>query len=293
MTKRIQTLIAVLLITLGVFAGTAAATNGGNPNSPEYWESRTEHPSECYKHDADGGAHGGLSDGGKAVKLKTFQQSWPGDHWELLIVKGGSRDVGYGAGNAVYAHPSAGVNYYPPTNNGGQKPQVSHWIVCKGTTPTPTTTTVPPTTTTVPPTTTTEPPVTTTTLPPTTTTEPPAPTTTEPEVTTTLPPTTLPPETTQPPVTTQPPTTLPPTTVPPTTQAPTTTVVVTVPDTTVAPTTTVDVGQPPVPTTVPPQVGTVTALPSTGQDMTLPLILAALAVATGIALLLVRRPSAN
>lgn len=155
-TMRLGVVLVAASVLLGGFATNAGADH--NPNDPDYWESRTEHPSTCYYHEADGGSHGGLADNGKAVKLKAFQPSW-GTHWELLVVKGGSIDVGYGRGNAVYDHPSAGVNYYPPSDGDGQRPSVSHWIVCKGTVPPTTTTpptTVPPTTvppTTVPPTT--------------------------------------------------------------------------------------------------------------------------------------------
>lgn len=187
------TLIVVATATMFLAGGTAAASSS-NPNDADYWEGRTTHPSQCYKHTASGGAHGGLSGNGKAVVLSPFDQSWWGDHWELLVVKGGSRDIGFGAGNAVYVHPTAGTSYAPPTNNGGQVPTVSHWIVCKGETPTPPATTTPPPTT-VPP----------TTIPPTTTTPP-----------TTVPPTTEPPATTEPPQTTVPPTTAPETTAPPT-----------------------------------------------------------------------------
>ena len=289
-TMRLGVVLVAASVLLGGFATSAGADH--NPNDPDYWESRTEHPSTCYYHEADGGSHGGLADNGKAVKLKAFQPSW-GTHWELLVVKGGSIDVGYGRGNAVYGHPSAGVNYYPPSNGGGQRPSVSHWIVCKGTVP-PTTTTPP---TTVPP----------TTVPPTT-----APTTVPP---TTVPPTTVPP-------TTIPPTTIPPTTAPPTTAPPTTVIETTVPPTTIvettAPTTTVAVTTTAPTTTivtpstlntvvessttvVPTTAGPTTApssapstttggsLPRTGGNHDAALLIGAVAFVGGVAMLLARR----
>ena len=49
----------------------------------------------------------------------------------LKIVKGGN------VSNNVITHPQAGVAYASPVNAGGKQASVSHWIVCKGTTPTP------------------------------------------------------------------------------------------------------------------------------------------------------------
>lgn len=97
-------------------------------NSPEYWEARyAAHKADCYK--AEGStSHGKLTDGDKTVTLNPFQDSWPGDHWEVLVVKAGNT-------NYVNVHPQAGVAYASPMNNGGQQADVSHWIVCKGTTP--------------------------------------------------------------------------------------------------------------------------------------------------------------
>lgn len=265
-TMRLGVVLVAASVLLGGFATSAGADH--NPNDPDYWESRTEHPSTCYYHEADGGSHGGLADNGKAVKLKAFQPSW-GTHWELLVVKGGSIDVGYGRGNAVYGHPSAGVNYYPPSNGGGQRPSVSHWIVCKGTVP-PTTTTPP---TTVPP----------TTVPP-----------------TTAPPTTVPP-------TTAPPTTVIETTVPPTTIVETTAPTTTVAVTTTAPTTTivtpstlntvVESSTPVVPTTAGPTTAPSSApstttggsLPKTGGTHDAGLLIGAVAFVGGVAMLLARR----
>lgn len=271
-TMRLGVVLVAASVLLGGFATSAGADH--NPNDPDYWESRTEHPSTCYYHEADGGSHGGLADNGKAVKLKAFQPSW-GTHWELLVVKGGSIDVGYGRGNAVYDHPSAGVNYYPPSNGGGQRPSVSHWIVCKGTVP-PTTTTPP---TTVPP----------TTVPPTT-----VPPTTAPP--TTVPPTTAPPttviETTVPPTTIVE-TTAPTTTVAVTTTAPTTTVVTPSTLNTVVESTTTTTVVPTTagPTTAPPAPSTTTggSLPRTGGNHDAALLIGAVAFVGGVAMLLARR----
>jgi LPXTG-motif cell wall-anchored protein len=246
-------------LTLG--ASAVRATDNNNPNDAPYWQSRTEHQSQCFKHTPQDSpnAHGSITNGNKAVTLNPFNQAWFGDHWELLVVNGGN-------GNTVVSHPAAGVAYYPPLNNGGQHPNISHWIVCKGVTPTPTTTTVVVTTTTEAPTTTTEAP-TTTTEQPTTTTE--APTTTV-EVTTTVP------------EDTTPDTTVPETTVPETTVPQTTVVVTTVPETTTTqPVTTTIV----LPTTTQPTPTTVIEqpqeLPATGNDHALELVIAGMLVIVG------------
>lgn len=96
-------------------------------NHESYWEGG-EHQADCYKHSGDS-AHGTITDDGKTVTLATFDQAWPGDHWELLVIKGGSNSVN------VITHPEAGVAYASPLNDGGQQSTVSHWTVCKGTTP--------------------------------------------------------------------------------------------------------------------------------------------------------------
>lgn len=147
--KFIRIALATVVAGLGGIGVAHVATASGspaddNPNHPSYWEKRTEHPATCYEHNPPGerNAHGKLVDDGKAVKLNAYDEDWPGDHWELLVVKSGSRDIGYGKGNAVYAHPVAGTAYYGPTTAGGQQGTVSHWIVCKGTTPAPVTTQV-------------------------------------------------------------------------------------------------------------------------------------------------------
>lgn len=178
-------LLAALLFSYSVAA--AAVPTGSAANNPASWVTHLKNDkgvdAQCYKHEADhdgdSNTEHGRSDEDR-VRLVTFNQSWYGDHWALLVIKAGTE-------NRVIYNPQAGVWYSSPQNK-----DVSHWIVCKGVTPTP-----PPTTTVPPPTTTTPPP--TTTLPPVTT-EPP--TTTLPPVSTTLP---VPPST-QPPVVTTPPT---------------------------------------------------------------------------------------
>jgi hypothetical protein len=149
-------LVAALLVA--AWTGTAGAATS-NPNDPAYYETGT---SVCYKAESTT-AHGTVQGG--TVVLNPHQAGWYGTGWVLLVVKGGDD-------RNIYEHPTAGVPYSTPTNGGGQVPDVSHWIVCKGTvettTTTPpetTTTTVPETTTTVPETTTTVPETTTSTVP--------------------------------------------------------------------------------------------------------------------------------
>jgi hypothetical protein len=121
-------MIMLYLLQVALFAQPSQASDT-NPNHPAYWEALYPNAVACYDGNS---AHGSLTDGGKAVELNEYDPSWPGDHWEVLIVNGGSVDVGHGNGNEVYEHPSAGVAYYPPLNDGGNEPTVSHWIVCKG-----------------------------------------------------------------------------------------------------------------------------------------------------------------
>lgn len=127
---------SVLALTLlqATFFAAVAAADVNNANHPDYWEALYPDAVECYYHTGDS-AHGSIvtdDAGDEAVQLNVFQDAWPGDHWEVLIVKGGAEDVGDGRGNAVYDHPAAGTSYYPPLNGGEQQPDVSHWIVCKG-----------------------------------------------------------------------------------------------------------------------------------------------------------------
>lgn len=128
-------LIVAPLVTSGASATDLVGTVGElvewtpETNKPSYWEGLTEHPSECYSHEGDS-SHGSITDDAKTVTLNEYDESWPGDHWELLVVKGGSD------WNNVIVHPEAGVAYASPTNSGGKQSAVSHWIVCKGTAPT-------------------------------------------------------------------------------------------------------------------------------------------------------------
>jgi hypothetical protein len=108
-------------------------------NSPSYWEDYGPHDdAQCYSHDSNSD-HGSITNGGLTVTLNAFGADWPGDHWELLVIKGGS------VSNNVIVHPTPGVAYASPLNNSGNQANVSHWIVCKGTTPTPTVTATAPT----------------------------------------------------------------------------------------------------------------------------------------------------
>jgi LPXTG-motif cell wall-anchored protein len=128
-------LIAAASVALLTQASPASAADA---NDPSYWagvvEAETGHEAVCYKHDPPGSAtpHGSLTQDGTGVVLAEFGADWPGDHWELLVVKSGSAGEN-GDGNAVYIHPQAGVAYYGPLNGGEQQGAVSHWIVCKGT----------------------------------------------------------------------------------------------------------------------------------------------------------------
>ncbi|MEX0768389.1 MAG: hypothetical protein WD029_07955 [Microthrixaceae bacterium] len=154
-----RTAVAIAAVFFGVisllvqFTAAGAASPGGNPNNPTYWEALYSLPAgSCVKFDPPNteNTSGYLDDGGKAVVLNSGS-------WRLLVVKGGAVDIGEGNGNVVYGFPTAGELYYSPNNGGGNVPQVSHWIICVAEPTTTTTTTVPPstTTTTVPPPTTT------------------------------------------------------------------------------------------------------------------------------------------
>jgi hypothetical protein len=216
MRNRLLAIVGFALLLLFFAPAQASSTpTPTNTNDTPYWALQLETAGytniSCYKYGATGtNDHGGVytvddeedpNDGKTYVELNEFQDSWPGDQWVLLIVKGGSTG-GDGNGNAVYFEPDHGVPYFAPINSGGQQADVSHWIVCKGTVPaTTTTTTVVETTTTTEAetTTTTEAETTTTTEAETTTTSTTVPeettTTTEAETTTTSS-TTVPEETT-------------------------------------------------------------------------------------------------
>jgi len=140
--SRVTAALAALLISAGAgafFASAPAYGSGGsdNPNNTGYWENQyAAHDAVCYKYgdSTSPNAHGGIVQDGdgkwSGVQLNAYQASWPGDHWEVLIVNGGPN------GDAVYEHPSAGTTYSTPGENAqGKKYDVSHLIVCKGTTP--------------------------------------------------------------------------------------------------------------------------------------------------------------
>lgn len=160
---RIRFLVALATVLLvGLFADRADAVvpTGSAANNPSAWEAHLLNDkgvsAQCFKHEGNelaSNVHGVSA--GNAVKLNAFDQSWFGDHWALLVIKSSTN-------NQVIYGPQAGVWY-----TGVGQAAVSHWIVCKGETPTPPPTTVPPTTVTTLPPTTTVPPSTTT--PPTTT----------------------------------------------------------------------------------------------------------------------------
>lgn len=114
--------------TIGVIVDEQDSTS--KTNDPGHWQALTDHESRCFSHTGDS-EHGSVTNGGLTVTLNTFNDAaWWGDHWELLVVKGGSETIN------VIKHPTAGVAYASPVNSGGQQSAVSHWIVCKGKTPT-------------------------------------------------------------------------------------------------------------------------------------------------------------
>lgn len=129
---------------VGIHPASAAEPVGSDANQASAWEaylSEQGQTATCYKHGVDEQTpHGYVTEDGKSVILGTYQEDWPGDHYALLVVKGGNA-------NAVYADPASGVTYAAPLNRGGNVADVSHWIVCKGQTPEVTTTTAAPTTT--------------------------------------------------------------------------------------------------------------------------------------------------
>jgi len=141
--RRILAGATTVIVGLGLAVGgltPVAATPGGsggggdNTNSASYWKTEYPNSKACYKYDppSTSNTHGYLSGGG--VVLNTFDQSWPGDRWEVLIVKGGADQNG--GGDAVYPLPAAGQVYSAPTNPKNDTPfGVSHWIVCKGEAP--------------------------------------------------------------------------------------------------------------------------------------------------------------
>lgn len=194
--------LAIIAFAVGAFVAmvlpTGATDVPTNTNDAPYWSYQLQQAGytniHCYKYgDTGSNSHGGVytDENGKTyVELNEFQDEWPGDQWVLLVVKGGSVNLGHGPGNAVYYEPDDGIHYFAPSNDGDNQADVSHWIVCKGTVPDETTTTSTSTTSTSTSTTTTEVETTTTTEAETTTTS-----STVPEETTTTS-TTVPEETT-------------------------------------------------------------------------------------------------
>jgi hypothetical protein len=108
--------------------GTLQAFSDEN-NKPESWTNAGPHDGAiCYKYE-DGkpgfsdNDHAYVINDGKTVILKPFGATWPGDHWELLVVKASTMD-------AVTIHPTAGTWYAA-----FEYKEISHYIVCKGDTP--------------------------------------------------------------------------------------------------------------------------------------------------------------
>lgn len=129
--RRVLSLMAVIGVLAGIMPmGAFAAGYDPDQNKTGYWEDLySDHKAVCFKHDSGDkdfkkNLHGEVSSNGKQVKLKPFDSSWGGDHWEALIIKAGTK-------NAVYRHPEANKAYASPDNK-----SVSHWIVCVGTNPT-------------------------------------------------------------------------------------------------------------------------------------------------------------
>jgi len=131
---------AALVVAPLVTAGAIASPHNGPDAAPsdswsedtnhvEYWEEKyAAHEADCYKVDgASSSGHGTVSADKKSIRLNEFDVAgWPGDHWEVLVIKAGS------VGQTVVEHPIAGIAYASPINNGGQQATISHWIVCKG-----------------------------------------------------------------------------------------------------------------------------------------------------------------
>ena len=206
-TRAIGGWILVWILFLSMVGLLADAVEAQNPNTndPAYWETYFEHsPAWCGKHEGGdllSNIHGYVTEDGLGVVLNPHQPHWFGDHWEGLVIKAGSGPDE----NTIYPHPVAGVRY------DGNGLEVSHWIVCKGETPTTTTSSTTSSTTTSSTSTTSA--TTSTTIPSTTTTETTVPSsttsTTDPTTTTTSTPTSTSTTVT---TVTEPPTTVPPTT---------------------------------------------------------------------------------
>lgn len=130
--KRLITsaLTLALVAMVGLAGNVSAYPSGSAANHPGNWNNQFDHPAQCYKHEGNS-AHGSFSRSDKFFTLAAFNQAWPGDHWEALIIKAGTV-------NDVFVHPTAGVLYSAVSGKG-----ISHVIVCKGTTPDPTPTPTP------------------------------------------------------------------------------------------------------------------------------------------------------
>jgi LPXTG-motif cell wall-anchored protein len=89
-------------------------------NHVRYWQEKySEQHAVCYKDQ-----YGSITGEGKTVTLN--DASGP---WLVLIIKGGS------VSNDVISNPQPGLAYASPLNAAGNQSNVSHWIVCKSTTP--------------------------------------------------------------------------------------------------------------------------------------------------------------
>lgn len=131
-------LVVAPLVTAGAtaaepFVGTVGTIEPATSkaNGEMYWEERyAAYKAECFSHKpGDSTEHGSITDDGKTVTLSEFQDEWPGDTWVVLVVKGATS-------NNVIENPKAGTPYASPlTKADGPQADVSHWIVCKGTTP--------------------------------------------------------------------------------------------------------------------------------------------------------------
>jgi LPXTG-motif cell wall-anchored protein len=122
--KNVRITLAGLLAVGGI---TLISQGSVSAATPDEWEQTTAHPAACYQHGPfEQNQHGNADD--TTVVLHEFNQSWPGDHWELLVIN--STAVSNGTADTVIDHPQAGVDYIG--DNGGT---INYWIVCKGTTP--------------------------------------------------------------------------------------------------------------------------------------------------------------
>jgi len=120
---------AMLAALMVLIAPAAQADQESDRNETAFWLAEYPYALECYKNDNPGtaSAHGNTTADGKAVVLNPYGATWPGDHYEVLVVNSGSSGGDDGYGNMIYYHPSAGSEYAAPNGN-----DVSHWIVCKG-----------------------------------------------------------------------------------------------------------------------------------------------------------------